>query len=127
VLRVSWVFGVHGNIFLKTMLLLGRERRELRIVADQIGGPTEARDIADPILTMKAACCRPGFSAWRTYHFAGAPSTSWHEFADAIFARARPPAPRLIAIESGDYPTQAARPRNSSLDCSRIRRIFNLD
>jgi dTDP-4-dehydrorhamnose reductase len=127
VLRVSWVFGVHGTNFVKTMLRIGRERRELRIVADQIGGPTEARDISDAILTMAAACRRPGFSAWGTYHFAGAPITSWHQFADAIFARARPPVPRLIPIESQDYPTQAARPRNSALDCSRIRRVFNLE
>jgi dTDP-4-dehydrorhamnose reductase len=126
-LRVSWVFGVYGTNFVKTMLRLGRERRELRVVADQIGGPTEARDIADAILTMKAACCRPGFSAWGTYHFAGAPSTSWHEFADAIFSRARPPVPRLVAIDSQDYPTPAARPRYSTLDCGRIRRVFNLE
>jgi hypothetical protein len=95
-LRVSGVFGVHGTNFVKTMLRLGRKRRELRIVADQIGGPTEARDIADAILTMAAACRPPRFSAWGTYHFAGAPSTSWYEFADAIFARARPPVPHLV-------------------------------
>ena len=127
VLRVSWVFGVYGTNFVKTMLRLGRERRELRVVADQIGGPTEARDIADAILTMAAACRRSGFLAWGTYHFAGAPSTSWHEFADAIFARAHSPVPCLVPITSRDYPTQAARPGNSALDCSRIRRVFNLE
>ena len=127
VLRVSWVFGVYGTNFVKTMLRLGRERGELRIVADQLGGPTEARDIADAILTMAVACRRPGFSAWGTYHFAGAPSTSWYQFADAIFARARPPVPRLVPIGSQDYPTQAARPRNSTLDCSRIRWSFGLE
>jgi dTDP-4-dehydrorhamnose reductase len=99
----------------------------LHIRADQIGGPTEARDIADAILTMAAACRRPRFSAWGTYHFAGAPSTSWYEFAEAIFARARPTVPRLVAIDSQDYPTQAARPRNFTLDCGRIRRVFNLE
>jgi dTDP-4-dehydrorhamnose reductase len=87
VLRVSWVFGVHGANFVKTMLRLGRDRRELRVVADQRGGPTEARDIADAVLVMAAACRKPGFEAWGTYHFAGAPSTSWHGFAAAVFAQ----------------------------------------
>lgn len=127
ILRVSWVFGVYGANFVKTMLRLGRERHELRIVADQIGGPTEARDIADAILTMAAACGRPGFSAWGTYHFTGMPTTSWHQFAAAIFARARPPAPVLLPVASRDYQTQAARPLNSTLDCSRIRRVFQLE
>ncbi len=125
-LRTSWVFGVHGTNFVKTMLRLGRERPELRIVADQVGGPTEARDIADAILAMAAACRRPGFSAWGTYHFAGAPSTSWHDFAQAIFERAGQPQPRLVAIASRDYPTPAARPLNSTLDCSRIGNTFGL-
>jgi dTDP-4-dehydrorhamnose reductase len=127
VLRISWVFGVYGTNFVKTMLRLGRERRELRIVADQIGGPTEARDVADAILTMAAACCQPNFAGWGTYHFAGAPSTSWYQFAEAIFARIRAPVPHLAPIDSQDYPTQAARPRNSTLDCSLIRRVFNLE
>lgn len=127
VLRVSWVFGVYGTNFVKTMLRLGRERHELRVVADQIGGPTEARDIADAILTIAAAFRQPGFSGWGIHHLAGAPSTSWYEFADTIFARARPPVPRLVAIDSQDYPAQAARPRNSTLDCGRIRRVFNLE
>ena len=126
VLRVSWVFGVHGTNFVKTMLRLGRERSELRIVTDQIGGPTEARDIADAVIALAAACRRPGFAAWGTYHFAGLPSTSWYGFAEAIFAQARGPRPRLAAIASGDYPTPAARPLNSALDCGRIREVFGL-
>jgi dTDP-4-dehydrorhamnose reductase len=127
VLRISWVFGVYGTNFVKTMLRLGRERSELRIVADQIGGPTEARDIADAILTMAVTCRQPKFAGWGTYHFAGAPSTSWHQFAEAIFACTRSPVPHLVPIDSQYYPTQAARPRNSTLDCSRIRRVFNLE
>jgi dTDP-4-dehydrorhamnose reductase len=127
ILRVSWVFGVHGKNFVKTMLRLGRERPELRVVDDQIGGPTEARDIADAILAMAAACRRPGFSAWGTYHFTGAPSTSWYRFTQAIFTRAAGPAPRLIRIDSRDYPTPTQRPLNSTLDCSRIREVFGLN
>jgi dTDP-4-dehydrorhamnose reductase len=109
------------------MLRLGRQRRELRVVADQLGGPTEARDIADTILTMATACRLSGFSAWGTYHFCGAPSTSWYQFAKAIFARADPPTPRLVPITSQDYSTPAARPSNSTLDCGRVRRIFKFE
>jgi dTDP-4-dehydrorhamnose reductase len=109
------------------MLRLGRDREELRIVDDQQGGPTEARDIADAILAMAALCRRPGFAAWGVHHFAGAPSTTWHGFAQAIFAAARGPAPRLVPIMSREYPTPATRPLNSTLDCSRIRHVFGIE
>jgi dTDP-4-dehydrorhamnose reductase len=126
VLRVSWVFGVHGSNFVKTMLRLGRERGELRIVADQKGGPTEARDIADAILAIADACRRPSFTGWGTYHFSGTPATSWHGFARAIFAQARDRAPLLVPIHARDYPLPATRPLNSTLDCSRLRRVFGV-
>lgn len=126
-LRVSWVFGVYGANFVKTMLRLGRERDELRVVADQQGGPTEARDIADAIIAMAAACRRPEFAGWGTYHFAGAPPTSWYGFARAIFERAPGRSPQLRAIATRDYPTPAARPLNSTLDCSLIRRVFGIE
>lgn len=127
ILRVSWVFGVYGGNFVKTMLRLGRERAELRIVADQTGGPTEARDIADAILKMAATCRRSGFSGWGTYHFAGAPNTSWHRFAELVVSGAGKPRARLVPIPSRDYPTPAARPLNSMLDCSRFQRVFGLE
>jgi dTDP-4-dehydrorhamnose reductase len=127
ILRVSWIFGVHGANFVKTMLRLGRERAELRVVDDQKGGPTEARDIADAILALTARCRRPGFADWGVYHFAGTPDTSWYGFARAVFERTDGPAPRLVAIASRDYPTPAARPLNSRLDCSRIRRVFTVE
>jgi dTDP-4-dehydrorhamnose reductase len=126
-LRVSWVFGVHGSNFVKTMLRLGRERRELRVVDDQRGGPTEARDIADAIIVVATICCEPGFDAWGTYHFAGAPSTSWHGFAEEIFARSSAARPSLVKIATRDYPTPARRPLNSTIDCNRIRRVFGIE
>jgi dTDP-4-dehydrorhamnose reductase len=127
ILRVSWVFGAHGANFVKTMLRLGRDRRELRVVDDQKGGPTAAGDIAEAIMVMAARCLEPGFAAWGTYHFAGRPSTSWYGFAQTIFARTAKPAPRLVPIASRDYPTPAARPLNSMLECGRIRRVFGID
>ena len=125
-LRVSWVFGVQGANFVKTMLRLGRERGELSIVDDQTGGPTAAGDIAAAILTLAAACRRPGFDGWGIYHFAGAPSTTWYGFAQEIFQRAKGPSPRLLPILSRDYPTPARRPVNSTLDCGKIRRTFGI-
>jgi dTDP-4-dehydrorhamnose reductase len=126
VLRVSWVFGVYGSNFVKTMLRLSHEQDELRIVDDQTGGPTEARDIADAILMMAAACARPGFRAWGVYHFAGAPNTTWYGFAKAIFERTEGPSPRLVPIASREYPVPATRPRNSRLDCTKIFGTFGI-
>jgi dTDP-4-dehydrorhamnose reductase len=124
ILRVSWVFGVHGANFVKTMLRLGLDRPELRIIDDQRGGPTEARDIADAILAVAAALRAPGFNAWGVYHFTGTPATTWFEFAQAIFARSRGPKPKLAPITTPEYPTPARRPLNSTLDCSKILRRF---
>jgi dTDP-4-dehydrorhamnose reductase len=124
VLRVSWVFGVHGANFVRTMLRLGRERAELRIVADQRGGPTEAGDIATAILAVAGALRTPGFDGWGVYHFAGAPATSWCGFAREIFARAPAPGPTLTPIATSAYPTPARRPLNSTLDCGKILRRF---
>lgn len=126
VLRISWVFGVHGANFVRTMLRLAGEHREIRIVDDQIGGPTEARDIADAILTMALACRRSSFAAWGVYHFSGTPTTSWYGFAQAIFERTKGARPRLTPIPSGDYPTPARRPGNSRLDCTKIGRVFGI-
>jgi dTDP-4-dehydrorhamnose reductase len=120
-LRVSWVFGVYGANFAKTMLRLGREGKPVRVVNDQRGGPTEAGDIAGAILQMAAMCLRPGFTDWGTYHFTGKPATTWYGFARALL----PPA-QVVPISTQEYPTPAQRPRNSVLDCSKIERTFGI-
>lgn len=118
VIRTSWVFSAHGANFVKTMLRLGAERESLRIVADQIGGPTEAGDLAGAAL---AACAQlqadPATSG--VYHFAGAPDVSWADFAREIFDQAGL-APAVNDIASSDYPTPAPRPKNSRMDCSTL-------
>lgn len=124
VLRTSWVFSAHGGNFVKTMLRLGADRDRLRVVADQIGGPTPARGIAQACARIADALARdPGLSG--TYHYAGQPDTSWAGFARAIFAEAGLKV-EVEDIPSTDYPTPAARPRNSRLDCALTRGRFGI-
>ncbi|MEM8598870.1 MAG: dTDP-4-dehydrorhamnose reductase [Bacteroidota bacterium] len=129
ILRVSWVFSQHGGNFVKTMLRLGREREALRVVADQHGGPTPAGAIAEAAYAaLTQALARD--ADWGTYHFCGAPFTTWHGFAEAIFAEARAHEPLAVqtveAIPASAYPTPAARPANSRMDMARIARTFGI-
>jgi len=126
ILRTSWVYGVHGNNFLKTMLRLSREREELRVVADQRGCPTATLDIARALLAAEAAATA-GRAKWGTYHFAGTGVTTWHGFASEIVSAAARQGGRSIpvhAIATKDYPTPAMRPANSELDSSRFAGAF---
>ena len=124
ILRTSWVFSAHGTNFLRSMLRLGAERAELSVVADQIGGPTPADALAEACLTIAAALAAdPGKSG--TYHFAGAPDTSWAGFAREIFAQAGL-ACAVREIASADYPTPARRPLNSRLDCTATAAAFGI-
>jgi len=124
ILRTSWVFSAHGSNFVKTMLRLGPERPSLRIVADQVGGPTPAADIARACVAIaRAIRDDPGLTG--TYHFSGAPDVSWAGFAREIFARAGLPT-AVEEIPSSDYPTPAPRPLNSRLDCSATEATFGL-
>lgn len=130
ILRTSWVFGIHGANFVKTMLRLGRERGRVRVVADQWGCPTGAEDIAEAIfgITRQLLNSRRE-DGWGTYHFAGRGPTTWCEFAEAIFERAAPVwgrRPEVVPIATADYPTPARRPPASVLDCTRFDRTFAL-
>lgn len=124
VLRTSWVFSAHGANFVKTMLRLGAEREELRVVADQHGGPTPAAAIAAASLAMLGAM-RGDAARGGIYHFSGAPDTSWAGFAREIMAQAGL-ACRITQIASSDYPTPARRPANSRLNCAAILRDFGI-
>jgi dTDP-4-dehydrorhamnose reductase len=124
ILRTAWVYDSEGSNFVRTMLRLGATRDELRVVGDQHGGPTAAEDIALAILAMIAKASTPGFADWGTYHFTGAPETTWFDFAAAIFAgRATP---KLTRITTADYPTPAKRPAYSVLDCGKIAHVFGI-
>lgn len=124
ILRTSWVVSAHGANFVKTMLRLGAERDALTIVADQVGGPTPARDIATACLRIGDALRQdPALSG--TFHFSGAPDVSWADFARAIFDKAGLRC-AVTDIPTADYPTPAARPLNSRLDCTRTETVFGL-
>ena len=122
--RTSWVFSAHGANFVKTMLRLGAERDKLTIVADQIGGPTAAADIAAALLTM-ARAFHAGQGTTGTYHFSGAPDVSWADFAREIFVQAGL-ACAVEDIPTSAYPTPARRPGNSRMDCTGLTRDFGI-
>lgn len=130
IVRTAWVYGPDGNNFLKTMLRLGAERDVVRVVADQTGTPTHADDIAGALLDIATAVTRGGQRpAWGTYHLVAGGTTTWHGFAEEIFAaaaRAGLKVPKLEAITTADYPTPAVRPRYSVLDTTRLRQTFGL-
>ncbi len=131
ILRTSWVFGIHGNNFVKTMLRLGQERDALSIVSDQIGGPTSARSIAQTLWQVAQQYQSSGDCPWGTYHFSGTPTCSWYNFASEIFAQATTlglitKAPELNPIKTCDYPTPAQRPAYSVLDNTKISQQFNI-
>ncbi|MCA0858912.1 dTDP-4-dehydrorhamnose reductase [Phaeobacter italicus] len=124
ILRTSWVVSAHGNNFVKTMLRLGRERDRLTIVADQIGAPTPARDIAAACLAMARQLAEDAGKSG-TYHLQGAPETSWADVARAIFAEANITC-QVEDIPTTAYPTPAARPLNSRLDCAALDTVFGI-
>lgn len=129
IIRVSWVFGPHGNNFVRTMLRLASERDELRVVADQHGCPTSATHIAETLLNLTARIRQGLDDSWGTYHFCGMPETTWHGFAEAIISEAvtiglLAQAIPVLPIATSDYPTAARRPGNSTLDCRKILETF---
>ena len=125
ILRTAWVFSEHGQNFVKTMLRLGRERPVLRVVADQIGGPTPADAIARAMIAMAEAMLADPARPGGIWHFSGAPEISWADFARAIMAGAGLQAV-VEDIPTAAYPTPARRPLNSRLDCRAIARDFGI-
>ena len=123
ILRTAWVFSAHGSNFARSMLRLGAEREALRVVADQRGGPTPAAAIAEALLVVAQGLA--GGAPSGTHHLTGAPDTTWAGFAREIVARAGLPA-RIEDIATAGYPTPAARPADSRLDCASLERAFGV-
>jgi len=126
ILRTAWVVSPDGANFVRTMLRLGAERPELRVVADQHGCPTAASDIAGAILAVIAQLG----TVWGTYHFVNDGAATWYDLAQAVFDRAAGhglPQPTVTPITTADYPTPARRPANSRLSTDRIRGTFGIE
>lgn len=130
VLRTAWVYSPFGANFVRTMLRLGETREELGVVADQVGNPTSALDIADAILAISERIARDASGELRgVFHMTGQGEANWADLAEAIFAQAekhgRAPV-RVKRITTADYPTPAKRPANSRLDNSKLQEIYGV-
>jgi dTDP-4-dehydrorhamnose reductase len=131
ILRTAWVYAAHGKNFLRTMLRLGAERDTLGVVTDQIGTPTSAGLIADVTADVIAQLVPQAGTRSGTWHLTASGETSWHGFAEAIFAGAvsrglLARAPQVNAIATTDYPTPARRPAYSRLDTTRLQADFGV-
>ncbi|MGD8706987.1 MAG: dTDP-4-dehydrorhamnose reductase [Syntrophobacterales bacterium] len=130
ILRTSWVYGIRGHNFVKTMLRLGQEREVIQVVADQYGCPTYAADLAETILKISARFLQGGQVQWGTYHYCGKGVTTWHGFAEEIFRLASEYAAlkvkQIEPISTSEYPTPAQRPTSSILDCSVLEKTFSI-
>jgi len=127
VFRTAWVYAAHGKNFFRTMLRLAAERDTLRVVADQVGSPTPAGLIAD----VTAGILVQGNAPSGLWHLTAAGQTSWHGFAEAIIAGAHKRGllatpPRVEPITTAEFPTAAARPSYSVLDCQRLESTFGI-
>ena len=131
ILRTSWLYGVHGQNFVKTILKLSEKRENIRVVSDQYGSPTCAGDLAKAILAIVDKWRQQSEVAWGTYHYCGIGVVSWHGFAETIIELARRygevKTNRVKPITTADYPTKARRPAFSALDCNLIKKNFGIN
>jgi dTDP-4-dehydrorhamnose reductase len=129
IIRTAWLYDMVGHNFLRSILRLATERDELRVVTDQTGTPTAARDLAAAILSVAAQILQRD-GAWGTHHFTNAGQTTWFGFAEAILAAQAGPnrlrAHRVTPITTADYPTPARRPAYSVLDTSGFTKAFGI-
>ena len=126
VIRTQWLYSPYGKNFVKTMLRLATQQREVRVVADQRGCPTAADDLAAAIVAILPEVVADRTLRGEVFHFASKGEATWCEFAEEIF-RVRECDCRAVAITTDDYPTAARRPRNSVLDCSKICERFGVE
>lgn len=129
ILRTAWVVSTHRANFLKTMLRLGAEREELRVVADQRGCPTFAADLAAAVRTVTLRLAGDESAPTGTFHFVNAGEASWAEFAAAIMESAKArgaKGAKVVPITTAEFPTPARRPANSRLVTGRLRAEYGI-
>ena len=122
VIRTSWLYSTFGNNFVKTMLRLGRERDKLGVIFDQVGTPTNARDLALAIFAAINKGIVPGI-----YHFSNEGVCSWYDFTVAIHRMAGINGCQVLPLHTADYPTKAKRPRYSVLDKTKIKETYAIE
>jgi dTDP-4-dehydrorhamnose reductase len=122
ILRTSWLYSEYGNNFVKTMLRLGSERDELKVIADQVGTPTYAMDLAECILNIISA----NSTAYGLYHYSNEGVASWYDFAKAIFDISGTKV-KTLPIKTSEYPTRAVRPAYSVMSKTKIKQTFNIE
>lgn len=131
IVRTSWLYGVYGHNFVKTILRLAFEKKTLKVVADQFGSPTSAAELAETILIITRQIAKPHTHLWGTYHYCGAGITSWHGLAEKIIELAAPYTKlrtcQVRAIATDAWPTAAPRPPYSALNCTRLKHQFGID
>jgi len=125
IIRTSWVYSRFGNNFVKTMVRLGKERKELSVIYDQIGTPTSAKDLALVLLMIIDSPQLQSQSGTEIYHYSNEGVCSWYDFALAIF-KSSPIRCKVKPIETKDYPTPAKRPHYSLLNKAKIKNTFDL-
>lgn len=124
IIRTSWLYSEYGSNFVKTMLRLGRERDEIKVVDDQVGGPTYARDLAQTILTILEE--RSFIEGTKIYHFANQGVVSWNEFARQIMRNASLSC-KVLPISTAEYGAAAPRPASSVFDLSAVIQDFGIE
>ena len=122
VIRTAWLYSTFGNNFVKTMIRLGNERPELGVIADQIGTPTYARDLARIIMTAISEGIQPGI-----YHFTNEGVASWYDFTKAIHRLASITTCHVRPLHTSEYPTAAQRPPYSVLDKTKIKQTYGIE
>ena len=131
IVRTSWLYGVHGYNFVKTMLRLAREKDEVKVVNDQHGCPTWTGDLSNTLVKLvnRISHDRSGIP-WGTYHFCGRGSTTWYSFAKAIIEESKKKehlsVTQISPIATEDYPTPVKRPKWSVLDCRKVESTFQI-
>lgn len=130
ILRTSWVYSQFRSNFVKTMLRLGEDRQEVRVVSDQFGNPTSALDIADSLIKISQRVVDDKSDLLRgVFHLAGTGETSWADFAEKIFDLSQDYGRKLVEvtrISTTDYPTPARRPINSRLNTKKLEKIYGI-
>jgi dTDP-4-dehydrorhamnose reductase len=122
IIRTAWLYSTFGNNFVKTMLRLGREKKQLGVIFDQIGTPTYARDLAAAIMTAINQGIVPGI-----YHFTDEGVTSWYDFTLAIHRLAGITTCLVRPLHTSEYPTPAARPHYSVLDKTKVKQTYGIE